>query len=530
MKRGSALLIILIIILIIGVGSLIVYLVLKPSPDNCGDGTCDNDAGENPKTCPEDCKETLSPTYEDSPFAFQNARITRNSANPLEIWANYPFYLKDLNVHWTRLVGYSAFNWEFAQKSATSNFNWDKFDEDIKDVQKNNVFVLITIQPFARWDQSSCYTIEYLAEHKGNPFSKILPCDLKAYSKFVKAVVERYDGDGIDDMPGLKYAQQYWMIGDEPDHPEFWRDTPEKFATLFATSYKAIKKADPNAKVHMGGTAGCIESYLYREEKITETTRPWNCKEEGKDGFFIRVFTELEKLGGSNTFDIHSVDFHLFGNVGEYKKVKTFSSYINQMTQNFGYGNLPLWSTEIGTFSGEATSSLTGQHGTITYQSETEQAQELIKRYVYGLAWGVKKSFWEAIIAEQTDYFPRISLMDESEIKKLAYYTYKLMVEKLEGSDWDNIQTIQESDDIYIYKFMKQGKPIWVAWSDSGEKQVTINVGSIDSVIITEGVPKYNSGKDVINYSGAFNTKIESVGNNQVAITLTDVPVFVEKI
>ena len=41
--------------------------------------------------------------------------------------------------------------------------------------------------------------------------------------------------------------------------------------------------------------------------------------------------------------------------------------------------------------------------------------------------------------------------------------TYKKMVEMLEGCDWKNIATIQEQNGIYIYKFTKQGKPIWVA-------------------------------------------------------------------
>ncbi|KAF5436221.1 hypothetical protein C5S36_00880, partial [Candidatus Methanophagaceae archaeon] len=37
-------------------------------------------------------------------------------------------------------------------------------------------------------------------------------------------------------------------------------------------------------------------------------------------------------------------------------------------------------------------------------------------------------------------------------VKKLSYYTYKLMTEKLECSNWNNIETIQESDNVYVYK------------------------------------------------------------------------------
>ena len=30
-------------------------------------------------------------------------------------------------------------------------------------------------------------------------------------------VVERYDGDGLDDMPGFEYPIRHWEIGNEPD-------------------------------------------------------------------------------------------------------------------------------------------------------------------------------------------------------------------------------------------------------------------------------------------------------------------------
>ena len=115
-------------------------------------------------------------------------------------------------------------------------------------------------------------------------------------------------------------------------------------------------------------------------------------------------------------------------------------------------------------------------------------------------------------------------------IKKLSYYAYKKMVEALEGSDWDNIETVQEKDGVYVYKFMKGGKPIWVAWNDnSGEKQITISGVNSSSVKITEAVPKYETGKEISDYSSAFSTKTESVENGKVVIKIKDAPVFVEE-
>jgi hypothetical protein len=114
-------------------------------------------------------------------------------------------------------------------------------------------------------------------------------------------------------------------------------------------------------------------------------------------------------------------------------------------------------------------------------------------------------------------------------VKKLSYYTYKKMVEILEGSDWDNIETIQETGGVYIYKFIRNGKPIWVAWNDnSAEKQVTISGVNSASVKITESVPNYSSGKEVKDYATAFKTEARQTINNKLTITLNETPVFAE--
>jgi len=179
------------------------------------------------------------------------------------------------------------------------------------------------------------------------------------------------------------------------------------------------------------------------------------------------------------------------------------------------------------------------------FQTEAEQAESLLKRYVYSLAHDVKKVFWVNLVENHNygghpnDYYDNTGLInnpanDGKDWKKLAYYTYKLMVEKLEGSDWNNIQTIQEKGGIYIYKFTKKGEPIWVAWNDNEKpKKVTITLDKdIKGVKITEAVPRYNSGKEVRDYETAFR-EIKGVISEgyplQLSFELGDIPVFVEE-
>jgi hypothetical protein len=114
------------------------------------------------------------------------------------------------------------------------------------------------------------------------------------------------------------------------------------------------------------------------------------------------------------------------------------------------------------------------------------------------------------------------------DVKKLSYYSYKLMTDKIKG--FTSVETIQESNGIYVYKFNKQGKSIWIAWSENpGSKSVNIDVNSDESVRITEAVPKFETGNEVIDYNNAFRTVEELPKNREITLTLKDIPLFIEE-
>jgi len=84
----------------------------------------------------------------------------------------------------------------------------------------------------------------------------------ESYLAYVSAVVERYDGDGIDDMPGLKWPIDQWEIDSGPDlknlvdAPTGKADdfaTPAQVAEVVRLSARAIRSAHPEATVIGGG-------------------------------------------------------------------------------------------------------------------------------------------------------------------------------------------------------------------------------------------------------------------------------------
>ncbi len=185
-----------------------------------------------------------------------------------------------------------AFLWDAMQKGADQQIDFTNTDSEIKNVQPNNLGVLVTIWPFAEWDQLKRSDAQVCAVNANDQFltandkkgrgdyisrHRCNPADWDAYQRWVSALVERYDGDGKDDMPGLKTPVKYWEVMNEPDlqwqstHPgdnlNFYKQGPTEYGTLLVNTSKAIKSADSKANVLISGAAGGDTRFLnfYKE-------------------------------------------------------------------------------------------------------------------------------------------------------------------------------------------------------------------------------------------------------------------------
>ena len=141
-------------------------------------------------------------------------------------------------------------------------YHWRRTDQLIEQTQGRRLAVLATVWPFADWDQMACHADQPPAEGAFPEFGDLLymPCDIDGYLAWLGAMVERYDGDRVDDMPGLEYPLRHWEVLNEPamQSPEltFFQEGPTEYTQLLQRSYTAIKAADPNAIVLPAGQAG----------------------------------------------------------------------------------------------------------------------------------------------------------------------------------------------------------------------------------------------------------------------------------
>ena len=136
-------------------------------------------------------------------------------------------------------------------------FSWDKVDKYVTYAQNHNQKTIATIWPYSNWEQKSCKRKKGRSPF-GKRFAKYLskPCSMENYKTFLLALVDRYDGDGQNDMPGLTKPIIHWEIMNEPEFRMFFKGTEDEFVEIFNFSSKLIKSKQKEAVIIMAGAAG----------------------------------------------------------------------------------------------------------------------------------------------------------------------------------------------------------------------------------------------------------------------------------
>ncbi|MBI3753240.1 MAG: hypothetical protein HY266_04235, partial [Deltaproteobacteria bacterium] len=431
----------------------------------CGDGVCDSAEKANPNLCPKDCKEqtitqptnqsTSTPTTiqtqspsalsipatpsaplsstKDSPFGIFGPYVTLTAENSLKSVSksDVATLLKDIGVKWVEEM---------------------PAGDNISEVTKSGANV---------YSRVGCMN----TQGKTPPYTS---SDIKC-KDFISSTVKKY-----------KDTIKYWEFATEPNGgkpPMGWKGYAKEYATDLKEASTIIKKECPDCYVVFGGLTG---------QGVGTAELPNGPADFLKDAL---------ATGAGNYFDVFEFKQH-GANTDDYKEIINKLNIYSKVFSDNGLDiKKKLVFIETATHDGSPDPKYNNPK--IKSQTQTQQAIGVLKFYIYSISHGIDKIFWNLVYERHNfgstgatlqggppaapegssvfDYYGLINNPDNDgdSSKKLAYYTYKKMVETLEGSDWNNIQTIQEKDGVYIYKFQKGGKKIWVAWNDnSAEKQI----------------------------------------------------------
>lgn len=261
------------------------------------------------------------------------------------------------------------------------------------------------------------------------------------YGAFVEAAVGRY-----------KDCVGWWQIGNEiPGWIHSGRDAAD-YAAWVRNLVSHARAADPQARF-----------------VLMAPTQAFTL-----DPFLTQV---LEALNGGGWFD--AVDLHHWGRAQDV--AMTALPAVRAALDAAAYPLAQIWSCEHGTWVGRPT----GQ----PYQSEEDQAVSLVQRVVVNRAAGLAKLFWNNLM-EWTSFggdpgsiFNGMGLIGDGvgreedpcglDRPRIAYYTYRTLARATDHPAVP-LPPWEPSSGAYIYPYEALWGPVYVAWSDASNTEVSL--------------------------------------------------------
>jgi GH35 family endo-1,4-beta-xylanase len=192
-----------------------------------------------------------------------------------------------------------AFPWDSIE-TAPGTYDWSFWDDFVR---------MATDEFHIRLIPYVCYTPRWASTGTEKNFWRAPPKDDAEFAAFVRTIVTHYKG-----------RIHSWEIWNEPDNPEYWEGSVERFADLLKVGSRAVREADPNATVVLGGLA-------------------WNLD-------FLRAL--FEKAQVSPQIDV--VNLHCYYETWSSDPIENIAEHVllaERIIREHG-GHQPIWLAEIG--------------------------------------------------------------------------------------------------------------------------------------------------------------------------------------
>lgn len=429
-------------------------------------------------------------------------------------------YLHNFTEIGVNFFGLEFFGWHGIQPEERGPYEWAEFDEQVKAIENIGGEILFKIWSGSTW-ASTVHPILGLNGNRALPSSPIKEEYIEDFKAFVKAVVERYDGDGVKDMgwetpddpsDDLQYPHLFYQFEGEPDtfYPStdctmenvkdwawaHWCGTPKQYVELVSLFYESVKEENPDAVVFSPSTMfNDIFTRNYNStvfDMIVNDSK--NFRDEYKRNIFIRTL-----LNASENFDVVLIQ----GNK-DYKGFLPWVTWIrkqvpdkeiwfadamtgylfnNHKHSHFEYAQEELLEIALRNGDSQAIDELDAFE---TYDDLLDwalglQAEYVMKKAVAAAAAGVRHIFFQWPLESQDPItgWVNVGLMEDNipqsrfvtGTRRPAFYSIQLFNEYLNG--FDSVMDLNPLplgvDPIkwtWCVQFTRDGEDIFVLWMD----------------------------------------------------------------
>ncbi|SCM68782.1 hypothetical protein [Donghicola eburneus] len=177
--------------------------------------------------------------------------------------------LRDAGMSWARISA----SWRRIGREDGS-LSFADLDRRVAGLQAVGVHPFVTFESDADWATDP-------ATHR---VKNATPTDMTAWAAFITAVVERYDGDGHADMPGLRAPVRMWQAANEyvsdTNASGGWAGSNADLLIYVNAAHDAVKAADPAAQFVLGGTAAFVMDVAL----VNQGYADWTVRQFWQDG------------------------------------------------------------------------------------------------------------------------------------------------------------------------------------------------------------------------------------------------------
>jgi hypothetical protein len=435
-------------------------------------------------------------------------------------------------------------HWQFAEPVKPKNkhkYRWMLLDRIVREYQRHGFCIQMEFTTKSKWASKPLKNKLLDIRGAGTASTAPMPEHEQDFADWVQALVERYDGDGVKDMPGLKFPTLYYEFASEAQHEAIWQGTTEEYCKTLKIAYEAIKRANPNAKMILCGLAfGDLFDDMPSDDEATRRFKSVASAGRRDQEFIDAVLKQTDY------YDI--VEFHYNRDyLGIYKTVE----YIRRFTDK------PIWA-------GDATSApflqalknvsfnpfCPPEKGKALYEKivakdpETvawfrrEQARLTTKKFVVAAEMDLKKvmieltAIWKATkgVGMFHQNFHVQNMLDENLQPLPVFLTLQILVEKIDG--YTSVKRLNVGDkEIFAYQFTVKEKPVYVFWYEDrhhqlpgekeGNRKIEFDIGS-DQALVTQ----IATDMDLKPPHG----ETRQTAKGKLPLNITETPIFVEPI
>jgi hypothetical protein len=339
----------------------------------------------------------------------------------------------DAGTRWIRV----PISWASIEPANTTpdNYDWSGLDPSVANAVQEDIELILTLTDQPSW----------AAVYEQGPVTNT--ADLL---EFVGTLVERYDGDGVDDASGSPRVR-YFELYNEPDNGDtglalqggwgYWGHNGAGYAALLRALYPVVKAANPQANLVFGGLA-----------------LDW-FDDDSSPGPFDRQFLDdvLTACQGQDCFDV--MNFHYYppfrSRWESYgKDIIGKANYVRQRMAAHGFADTPLICTETSWLGGS------------DWGSDELQSRYVVKGYVRSMAADLGVTIWFEIGDRGDTGKP--GLLDSDWQPKPSYWAFQTMTGMLDRSIYQRSLTLAEtgSEQIEGYVFTVGGQRLDVVWTE----------------------------------------------------------------